>query len=70
MDEMIVQLAIAIAVQLAKGDLGSLDHNRAFCGYASRQYQREGWETMTTDDGEVGHGHRASLHYVILVHLL
>jgi hypothetical protein len=44
MDEMIVQLAIAIAVQLAEGDLGGLDHNLAFCGYVSRQYQREGPE--------------------------
>lgn len=29
MDEMIGQLAITIAVQLTKGDLGGHDHNRA-----------------------------------------
>ena len=44
MDEMIGQLAITIAVQLTKGDLGGHHHNRAFCGYASRQYQRKGSE--------------------------
>lgn len=41
---MIVQLAIAIPVQLAEGDMGGQHHNRASCGYASRQYEREGSE--------------------------